>query len=142
VQCLLEVVTINDELLWALLGAEDIHHLAKANHVHGHCSRAAAVDVGHLWKHQLLTLHTTCAHSFALDLTVSLYPLGLFTFNFLRSLHPLGLFALVFLCSMCLLGLCIVMQHTTAGETSWLDSGICKWSTTSASSSHLRQSVE
>lgn len=69
-QCLLEVVTINDELLWALLGAEDIHHLAKANHVHGHCSRAAAVDVGHLWKHQLLTLHTTCAHSFALDLTV------------------------------------------------------------------------
>ena len=38
--------------------------------MHRHCSRDAAVDIGHVGKHQLLTLHTTCAHVFALDLTV------------------------------------------------------------------------
>lgn len=80
VQGLLEVVTIDGEFLWALLGAEDVHHLAKADHMHRHCSRTAAVDVGHVWKHQLLTLCTTCAHSLALDTTMcSLHPLGLFT---------------------------------------------------------------
>ena len=66
----------------------------------------------------------------------------------LRSLHALGLFVLdltvltassgivctglplliaspdVFLCSMRLLGLCIVMQCTTAGEASRLESGV------------------
>ena len=66
---LLEVITVDGELLWALFGGEDIHHLAKADHMHRHRSRAATVDVGHVWKEQLLTLHATCAHSFASDLS-------------------------------------------------------------------------
>ena len=82
-QGLLEVITIDGEFLWALFGAENVHHLAKADHMHRLCSKAAAVDVGHVWKHQLLTLHTTCAHSFAVDLIRSLHPLGLFTLTLL-----------------------------------------------------------
>lgn len=69
---LLEVVTVDGELLWALFGGEDIHHFAKADHMHRHRSRAATVDVGHVWKQQLLTLHATCAHSFASDFSHTL----------------------------------------------------------------------
>ena len=130
VQGLPEVVTIDGEFLWALLGAEDIHHLAKTDHMHRRCSQAAAVDIGHVWKHQLLTLYTACAHSFALDHNVLIASPGacrialcllIVTPGMLCTNLPmliaspgiaciglpmlLGLTAFVFLCSMRLLGL-------------------------------------
>ena len=63
VQCILEVIAIYDELLGALLGREDIHHLAKASHMNNQCSRVIAVHVGHLGHHQLLLLQCTWRES-------------------------------------------------------------------------------
>ena len=55
---LLEVIAIDDELLGALFGAENVHHLAKADHMNRDQPCAAAAHIWHFWQDQLLGFHT------------------------------------------------------------------------------------